>query len=370
LAPRQEQRRIVAEIEKQFTRLDDAVAGLKRVQANLKRYRASVLKAACEGQLVPTEAELARKEGRAYEPASELLERILAERHAKWEAEQLRKMTAAGKTPQDDEWKKKYEEPVMADTSVRPDLPEGWTWATWGQVGFSQNGRPFPSKQYSREGVKLLRPGNLHERGRVEWTPENARFLPQHFEEDNPDLVVGSNELIINLTAQSLRDEFLGRVCLTSEGDHCLLNQRLARLTPILMSRRFMLWLFKSTIFRKFVDGLNTGSLIQHMFTSQIARFHIPVPPLAEQERIADAIEEQLSSLEHLGIACQKGVVQATVLRREVLRAAFEGKLVSHDPYEEPTSVLLERIRAGRLAVDNGRGNLKSDKRHHDVTRR
>jgi predicted GIY-YIG superfamily endonuclease len=59
------QREIVAEIEKQFTRLETGVAGLRRVQANLKRYRAAVLKAACEGKLVPTEAELARQEGRA-----------------------------------------------------------------------------------------------------------------------------------------------------------------------------------------------------------------------------------------------------------------------------------------------------------------
>ena len=49
LAPLAEQRRIVAEIEKQFTRLDASVAVLKRVQANLKRYSASVLKAACAG---------------------------------------------------------------------------------------------------------------------------------------------------------------------------------------------------------------------------------------------------------------------------------------------------------------------------------
>ena len=51
-----EQRRIVAEIEKQFTRLDEGVTALRRVKANLKRYRAAVLKAACEGRLVPTEA--------------------------------------------------------------------------------------------------------------------------------------------------------------------------------------------------------------------------------------------------------------------------------------------------------------------------
>ena len=76
----------MAEIEKQFTRIDASVDALERAQANLKRYRASVLKAACEGRLVPTEAELARAEGRDYEHADELLERILAERRARWES--------------------------------------------------------------------------------------------------------------------------------------------------------------------------------------------------------------------------------------------------------------------------------------------
>ena len=51
-----QQREIVAELEKQFSRLDEAVANLQRVKANLKRYKASVLKDAVEGRLVPTEA--------------------------------------------------------------------------------------------------------------------------------------------------------------------------------------------------------------------------------------------------------------------------------------------------------------------------
>ena len=51
-----DQREIVAELEKQFSRLDEAVANLQRVKANLKRYKASVLKDAVEGRLVPTEA--------------------------------------------------------------------------------------------------------------------------------------------------------------------------------------------------------------------------------------------------------------------------------------------------------------------------
>ena len=128
--PLPEQHRIVAAIETQFTRLDAAVAALQRVQANLKRYRASVLQAACEGRLVPTEAELARAEGRSYEPADQLLQRILQERRAKWEAEQLADMKAKGKVPKDDRWKSKYREPVKPDTSELPELPEGWVWAS------------------------------------------------------------------------------------------------------------------------------------------------------------------------------------------------------------------------------------------------
>ncbi|MEI6149694.1 MAG: hypothetical protein WCS01_11390, partial [bacterium] len=91
-----EQRRIVAEIEKQFTRLEAGVSALKRVQTNLKRYRAAVLKAACEGKLVPTEAELQKsgsgvsplkqsRDGSAtFETGEQLLKRILSERRTNW----------------------------------------------------------------------------------------------------------------------------------------------------------------------------------------------------------------------------------------------------------------------------------------------
>ncbi|MGC9395160.1 MAG: restriction endonuclease subunit S, partial [Anaerolineae bacterium] len=64
LAPLPEQHRIVEAVETQFTRLDAAVAALHRVEANLARYKASVLKAACEGRLVPTEAALYRADRR------------------------------------------------------------------------------------------------------------------------------------------------------------------------------------------------------------------------------------------------------------------------------------------------------------------
>jgi type I restriction enzyme S subunit len=75
VAPLAEQKQIVAEIEKQFTRLDAATAALQRVQANLKRYRASVLKAACEGRLVPNTSDT---DGYPKSPVLALLTQPLA----------------------------------------------------------------------------------------------------------------------------------------------------------------------------------------------------------------------------------------------------------------------------------------------------
>ena len=129
IPPKKEQARIVDEIEKQFTRLDAAVAALKHIQANLKRYRASVLKTASEGRLVPTEAELARCEGRSYEPASELLKRVLAERRARWEADHRVKLGASGQLPKEDKLKQKYKEPEGPDTSAC-QLPHGWAYVS------------------------------------------------------------------------------------------------------------------------------------------------------------------------------------------------------------------------------------------------
>jgi type I restriction enzyme S subunit len=118
VAPANQQQRIVAEIEKQFSRLDEAVANLKRVKANLERYKASVLKAAVEGKLT----EDWRKQHSNIELASKLLERILTERRAKWSG------------------KGKYKEPEAPDATGFPPLPKGWTWARLEQLGVTFGG--------------------------------------------------------------------------------------------------------------------------------------------------------------------------------------------------------------------------------------
>ena len=166
LPPLPEQHRIVAEIEKQFTRLDASVAALKRAQANLKRYRASVLRAACEGKLVPTEADLARAECRDYEPADQLLERILAERRALWEAQENRRG--------------KYKEPAEPDTSELPYLPEGWVWVTVSQLSCRIQYGTSSKANLDSSGIPVLRMGNI-QNGDLDFS--DLKYLPL----DNPE---------------------------------------------------------------------------------------------------------------------------------------------------------------------------------------
>ena len=160
--PPRDQQRIVETIDSYFTRLDGVTATLERVRRNLKRYRASILKAAVEGRLVPTEAEIARAEGRDYEPASFLLQRILVERRQRWEEAELARMKAAGKTPKNDRWKARYKEPVSPDTDALPSPPEGWSWATVDQVLSERlvNGR---SVKTAEQGVPVLRLTSLRD---------------------------------------------------------------------------------------------------------------------------------------------------------------------------------------------------------------
>ena len=132
--PLRDQKRIIKAIDSYFTRLDNVTATLQRVRRNLKRYRASVLKAAVEGRLVPTEAKLAQAKGCEYEPASVLLQRILVERRRRWEEGELARMKAAGKTPTNDNWKAKYKEPAEPDTNALQSIPDGWCWTSLGRL--------------------------------------------------------------------------------------------------------------------------------------------------------------------------------------------------------------------------------------------
>ena len=323
--PLPEQHRIVEAIESYFTRLDDAVATLERVQANLKRYRASVLKAAVEGRLVPTEADLAREEGRDYEPASVLLERILVERRQRWEA--------AGK-------RGKYKEPVKPDTDGLPELPEGWCWTSLGQLKeFSLYGPRFPSSAYSDEGQLVLRTSDISDGGKVNLeTAPRIALTSSEFEKYKAEV----GDLLITRTGS------LGTLVVFNDGVDAIPGAYLIqyRVPPLEPLSWFCFFVFKSPAGQRFLRRAGAGVGRPNLNAPTIESFVFGLPPLAEQVRIRAEVERLLSISDGVELQIQEDRSRCSRLRQSILKWAFEGKLVDQDPDDEPASDLLERIKA------------------------
>ena len=313
LAPLPEQHRIVAEIEKQFTRLDASVESLKRAQANLKRCRASVLKSACEGSLVPTEAELARAEGRDYEPAGVLLERILAERRARWESQEKRRG--------------KYKEPSAPDTSDLPDLPEGWAWATVQQLSNLIQYGTSAKASTDASGIPVLRMGNI-QGGSLGYS--DLKYLPEH----NPDVqttLLNHGDLLFNRTNSA---ELVGKSAVYKDNhpSACFASYLIRVSFSDEFSSDYACACINSQYGRSFIGRVKSQQVGQaNVNGSKLASMPLPLPPLAEQQRIVAEVERRLSVIQQA-----EATVTASLARADRLARASSSRRFPANSSPEP----------------------------------
>ena len=332
LAPFPEQHRIVAEIERQFTRLDASVAALRRAHANLKRYRASTLRAACSGELVSTEAELARAEGREYEPAGVLLERIQAERRSRWESQGKRRG--------------KYQEPTAPNTSDLPSLPEGWAWATLAQIGEVRLGRQRSPKRATGPNMRpYMRAANVRWEGLDLSDVKEMDFTPEEFETYR--LLPGD---ILLAEASGSQDEVGKPAVWNDEVDGCCFQNTLIRVRAQPETVPYLYCHLLSDAQSGALGRAARGVGIHHLGAQRAEIWAVGLPPLAEQRRIVAEVERRLSVVQQAESAVAASLHRAERLRQSILKRAFSGELVPQDPDDEPASLLLERIRAQREA--------------------
>jgi type I restriction enzyme S subunit len=363
VAPLAEQPRIIAEIEQRFSLIDAGIASLKRAQANLKRYRASVLQAACTGHLVPTEAELARAEGCDYESADVLLQRILTERRARWEAEQLAKMRAQGKESKDDRWKAKYEQPATPDTRGLPNLPKGWFWVSLPALGELNRGK---SKHRPRNDERLFGgPYPFIQTGDVKHSGGLIRRHSQTYSEFGlkQSRLWPAGTLCITIAANIAETGFLTYpACFPDSvvGFIGLGDRLIARWCELFLR-----------VAKADLERFAPATAQKNINLETLYDVAVPLPPLAEQERIVAEVERRLSVADHMETVLAANLKRAERLKQSILRDAFAGRLVPQDPNDEPASVLLERIRSEREASAsraNARGRADGNSRRK-VTR-
>jgi len=319
IAPSNEQKLIVSEIEKQFSRLDEAVASLKRVKTNLKRYKAAVLKAAVEGKLT----EEWRKQHPDVEPAENLLKRILAERKKKWEAEHPIK---------------KYKEPIPPDTSNLPKLPKGWVWVQLQNVfDVITDGDHQPPPQ-TNEGIPFLVIGNVRT-GKLDFS--NTRFVSKaYYENIVEDRIPRRGDILYTVVGS------YGIPVLVDTDKTFCVQRHIAIFKPSnLADKKYLYHILQSNIVFAQATKCATGTAQKTVPLSGLRAILIPFPSLKEQKNIVEEVERRLSVTEEIEDAVKINLNRADRLRQSILKIAFSGKLVPQDPCEDSASKLLERIK-------------------------
>lgn len=297
LPPFDDQRRIVAEIEKQFSRLDEAVAKLRRVKANLKRYKAAVLNAAVEGRLVPTEAELVRREGRSYETGAQLLQRILETRRSQWKG------------------KGKYKEPAAPDTGDLHELPEGWVWASVESLSMKVADGVHKKPNYLPAGIPFVTVRNLTAGTGVSFDNLNYVSAADHAEfckRTNPE----RGDILIS------KDGTLGVIRLVDTDRSFSIFVSVALVKPVTKElSRYLVTAFESPVVQR--QMVPKGSGLQHIHLEDLRADCIPLPPISEQQRIVAEVDRRLSLVRGVEAEVDANLRRAQVLRQATLNWAF-----------------------------------------------
>lgn len=340
LPPKGEQARIVEKFEELFTKLDAGIANLKRVKVALKRYRATVLKAAVEGRLT----EEWREKHPDVEPGSALLDRILTERRRQWEERQLARFAEAMQAPSKG-WQAKYPEPVDPMLNRLPSLPMGWSWASVDQlIVYLRNGLSTKPTGTS-DGHRILRINAVRP---MKVNLDEVRFLSEEPSERDSYLIEDGDLLFTryNGSVDLLGVVGMVRGCL----EPTLHPDKLIRVKAADRNlSRFLEVACNVGVSRKHMGGRARTTAGQTGISgTDIREMPCPFPPHEEQVEIIREIERRLSVVNEIEAQVEANLKRASRLRRSILKRAFEGQLVPQDPADEPADRLLHRIRSER----------------------
>ena len=291
LPPLPEQHRIVAKIETLFTRLDAGVAALTTLKTQLKRYRQAVLKSAMEGKLT-----------------------------AKWREERNISIMH--------DW----------DNLLMKDILVDIKYGTSKKCAYNDTLTP------------VLRIPNVVN-GTIDTNDMKYTSLePKDFEK----LRLKCGDILIIRSNGSLN--LVGRSALITKKveDYCYAGYLIRlRINNQKADSKFINYLIHSHLMRMQIEKkAKSTSGVNNINSKEISSLRINLPQLSEQIEIVKMIEEKFSNIDETVTIISQSLTRAERLRQSILKRAFEGKLVSQDPNDEPASKLLERIREEKAKME------------------
>ena len=271
-----------------------------------KQLTDSILQLAIQGKLVPQNPD--------DEPASVLLDRI---------REEKKRLVKEGKLK-----KKELEETPISDEEIPFEIPDSWEWVRFGAISYNRDSERIPLSVEQRS--RLEKRYDYYGASGVIDKVDKYLF-------DKPLLLIGEDGA--NLINRSTPIAFIAR------GKYWVNNHAhvLDYYNDDLM--QYICWYINAISLVDYVTGTAQPKMNQEKMNSIL----VALPPIKEQKRISERIDELLPLVKEYGKAYDE-VTQLNAelpekLKKSILQEAIMGKLGTQDPNDEPASVLLDRIR-------------------------
>ena len=259
-------------------------------------------------------------------------------------------------------------EPVCIADEVPFEIPDSWEWVRIKSLGAIIRGSGIKRNETVGSGYPCVRYGEIYTTYNTSFT-STVSFIPEEINEKCRHFSYG--DILMTLTGENKPDiakavAYLGTDPVAAGGD-------LAYWTAHGMNPLYLSYLLASPYVISRKVELATGDIIVHISGDKIGSILIPIPPLNEQMRIVEKIQEtecqiiQYSEKEQELTILHRAFPET--LKKSILLQAVQGKLVEQDPNDEPASILLEHIRTEKQRLIK-EGKIKKDKHESVIFRR
>lgn len=228
------------------------------------------------------------------------------------------------------------------DPEIPYSIPKTWKWLKLKEVATFKSGYAFKSNDFVKQGIQLIRMGNLY-KNEFELN-RSPVYMPLDYDEKLiQKYTVSNGDILLSLTGTKYRRDYGYAIRLSGIDKPLLLNQRILSLKPHTMDE-YIFYYLRSTTFRDSFFSFETGGVNQgNVGSKAVESILIPIPPLEEvyeiEKRLNSLLKNEKKSLELLMVGDNlESLIQV------ILSKAFRGELGTNDPNEEIAMELLKEV--------------------------
>ena len=250
--------------------------------------------------------------------------------------------------------KKEKPLPEITEDEIPFDIPESWKWVRLGVLGQLRNGYAFKSADYTTDGIQVVRISDLGED--VIETKDSVFYTPA---DDLSAYLIVKDSFLICMTGS------IGKMAWVTDEIPRYLNQRVGMFIPYKTNDLSFLWYFLHTpyVINGWIRAKTSAN--GNIKTANITELAVPLPPLAEQRRIAARIGELLPHIDRYEQAWSRleefNERFPDDMKRSVLQLAIQGRLVERRAEEGTAEELYQRIQAEKQRLVEV-GKIKKEK--------